>query len=72
MEKQITSISCIALEWNDWVWWNELKVDARKDGIKVPNKAPGVYEVKYRETEERLTDLPPLIVPLSKLGSRER
>jgi excinuclease UvrABC nuclease subunit len=55
MEKEIIKIPPIKLEWSDWVSWDELKVDARKGGIKIPNKKPGVYEVKYEDTHERLT-----------------
>ncbi|HHT9126095.1 MAG TPA: hypothetical protein ACFYD6_09805 [Candidatus Brocadiia bacterium] len=52
---EIINIPSVELEWCEWVAWNNLKVDARDTfGIKVPNKA-GIYEVKYVDTEERLT-----------------
>lgn len=56
MEREIIKFPSIELKWSDWISWDELKVDARRDkGIKVPNKQPGVYEVRYRDAEERLT-----------------
>ena len=54
-EKEIIKIPEITLEWSDWYPWNEIEKDARRDGIKIPNKTPGVYEVKYRDKDERLT-----------------
>jgi hypothetical protein len=56
MERQEVSIPTIVLEWSDWFSWDDLKVDARYgSGVNVPNDAPGVYEVKYKDSEERLT-----------------
>lgn len=56
MEKETINIPPITLEWSEWVYWDEIKKDARKkDGIKIPNKKSGVYEVKYKGSEERLT-----------------
>jgi len=55
MEREAIEIPPIKLEWSDWILWDYLKVDARGGGIKVPNKKPGVYEVKYRDATERLT-----------------
>jgi excinuclease UvrABC nuclease subunit len=56
MERQEVSILPIDLEWSDWFSWDDLKVDARYgNGVKVPNGEPGVYEVKYKDSEERLT-----------------
>lgn len=56
MEEQLIHIPPIKLEWSDWFPWGELKIDARGGGgIRVPNWVPGVYEVKYGDTEERLT-----------------
>ena len=55
-ETQIINIPTIRLEWSEWLPWNDLKIDARsRDGIRVPNKQPGVYEVRYVDSEERLT-----------------
>lgn len=55
MEIETIKIPLIQLKWSEWVPWDNLKADARKGGIKVPNKKPGVYEVKYSDIEERLT-----------------
>ena len=55
MKREVIEIPPIELEWSNWFPWNDLKKDARKkDGIKVPNKKPGVYEAKCRDAEERL------------------
>ncbi len=54
--KEVINIETIVLNWSEWVSWNELLVDARfGGGVKVPNYLPGVYEVKYKDAEERLT-----------------
>jgi len=55
METEVIEVPRIMLEWSDWVPWDALKIGARSGGVKVPNKKPGVYEVKYRDAEERLT-----------------
>ena len=55
METQILKIESIRLEWCEWVKWEDLKVDARRGGVTVPNRISGVYEVKYENVEERLT-----------------
>ena len=55
MEIEVIEIPRIKLEWSDWIPWDDLKTDGRSGGIKVPNKKPGVYEVKYGDAEERLT-----------------
>ena len=55
MEEETMNIPSITLKWSDWFHWDEIKKDARKDGIKIPNKEPGVYEAKYENSEERLT-----------------
>lgn len=55
MRRELIEITPIPLEWSDWFPWDDLKVDARRGGIKVLNKKPGVYEVKCRDAEERLT-----------------
>lgn len=56
IEREEITIPSFVLEWSNWWAWDDLKVDARQgDGVKVPNREPGVYEVKYRESEERLT-----------------
>ena len=54
--EEIINIESIVLRWSDWVSWDDLKIDARHGGgVRVPNYIPGVYEVKYRDSEERLT-----------------
>lgn len=55
MGREVIEIPPILLEWSDWFPWDDLKADARRGGIEIPNKKPGVYEVKYRDAEERLT-----------------
>jgi hypothetical protein len=45
----------ISLRWSDWYYRNDRIKDARSGGIKIPNKRPGVYEVKLEASEERLT-----------------
>lgn len=56
MSAEVISIAPILLEWSEWTVWDDLKVDARCGaGIRVPNKQPGVYEVRYVDAEERLT-----------------
>lgn len=56
MERIEINIPPVVLEWSEWVPWDDLKVDARYgSGVRVPNREAGVYEVKYRDTEERLT-----------------
>lgn len=55
MEKQAIHIPEITLAWADWYPWEAIKVDMRKPGgIFIP-KLPGVYEVKYQNSEVRLT-----------------
>jgi len=54
--RQVITIPSIVLEWSDWVAWGELLRDARRRGIvRVPNRRPGVYEVKCANEESRLT-----------------
>jgi len=55
MEIDIIEIPRIELRWSEWHPWEELKEDARSGGIKIPNEVSGVYEVKYMDSEERLT-----------------
>ena len=56
MEAEVIKIPSIELKWVDWVSWNQLILDSRSGaGVIVPNGTPGVYEVKYKDTEERLT-----------------
>ena len=56
MKEESINIPPIILKWSDWVSWGDLIIDARgEDGVKVPNHEPGVYEVRYKNSEERLT-----------------
>jgi len=56
MEEERVIIPPVVLKWSDWVPWSELVVDARGEGgVRVPNYEPGVYEVKFVDSEERLT-----------------
>ena len=58
MEKEKIKIPLITLKWSDWMPWEALKADARRGGVQVPNKKPGVYEVKYKDekdAQKRLT-----------------
>lgn len=56
MEREEIIIPPIVLEWSDWVPWNDLKTDARaRQGVRVPNRGSGVYEVRYIDSEHRLT-----------------
>jgi len=55
-EKEIIEIPKITLDWSDWYPWDDVKKDAGKEGgIKIPNKRSGVYEVKYKDADKRLT-----------------
>ena len=55
-KKEIIEIPKIIFEWSEWHPWNNIKKDARKEyGVKIPNKKPGVYEVKYSCDDKRLT-----------------
>lgn len=56
MPTERINIPRIALEWSEWVPWDDLKIDARSEGgLRVPNRTPGVYEARFAESEERLT-----------------
>lgn len=55
MERESIEIRPIELEWSDWFPWNDLRIDARRGGIRLPNEIPGVYEVKHGDTEKLLT-----------------
>jgi len=55
MEIEIIEIPRIELRWSEWHHWNDIIEDARSGGIKIPNGVSGVYEVKYLDSEERLT-----------------
>ncbi len=54
-EKQVLEIGRIELLWSNWYPWHSLKIDARTSrGISIPNKEPGVYEVRFLQNEKRL------------------
>lgn len=53
MDTQVLEIPHIKLKWYEWVHWDDLKGDARKGGINVPNE-PGVYEVRRKSTKKLL------------------
>lgn len=56
METQQIEIPAFTLKWSDWHTWDNLQRDVRSDpkGVTVPDVA-GVYEAKYKDSEERLT-----------------
>ena len=55
MFTQTLHIPPIVLDWSTWVAWNDLKLDARSPGgVTVPNKVPGIYEVRCKHAQERL------------------
>jgi len=56
-DRSVLEIGTITLEWSPWVPWPDIAVDDRgRGGVRIPNKASGVYEVQYAEAsgEERL------------------
>ena len=55
MQSEILRIPDIELRWSEWHRWKDLIEDARSGGIKIPNGYSGVYEVKYIDSDERLT-----------------
>jgi hypothetical protein len=57
MKIQKLNIGEIKLNWSDWYEWEAIKIDGRKkNGIKIPNKKSGVYEVSYKhDNNKRLT-----------------
>lgn len=54
MKKQKLHIGLIVLRWSKWCPWNELKKDARREGIKIPDRKAGVYEAKLMKSKKRL------------------
>jgi hypothetical protein len=49
-------IAPITLKWSAWTWWDVVAMDTRAHpGARVPNKRPGVYEVREHGQDERLT-----------------
>ena len=54
MEKECIIIPEIVLNWTDWISWKDIEKDAGHGGAKIDSD-PGVYEVKFKNSEERLT-----------------
>lgn len=55
MAKEIIKIGDIVIEWSKWHSWQEISVDGRKNGgVKIPDRSPGVYEVKKKGGKKRL------------------
>jgi len=49
-EQTRLEIGTIVLSWNTWTPWLDLLVDNRRGaGVHIPNRAAGVYEVKYAD-----------------------
>lgn len=55
MDTQVLQIPPIWLEWSSWADWDDLMADARSGGIQIPNRKPGVYEARLKNSPERLT-----------------
>jgi len=56
VEEETITIPAQRIVWSDWTAWQRLTLDARTDpeGVTPPNM-PGVYEVRRKGEEERLT-----------------
>lgn len=55
-EIQVVEIPKITLNWSPWIPWTKIELAARSlEGIYIPNKKSGVYEVRYINDEKRLT-----------------
>ena len=51
-EHTVLHIGDITLLWSDWAPWSDLLIDNRGGlGVAIPNQIPGVYEVKYADSE---------------------
>lgn len=47
-EKTVMEIGTITLNWSSWVAWPDVLIANRGGaGVHIPNRKPGVYEVKY-------------------------
>lgn len=55
MPRQILRIGNILLRWSRWASWQQILLDARQGGARVPNRTSGVYEVKKHGSNRRLT-----------------
>lgn len=65
MSQQIINIPRITLDWSPWHGWSELHQDARSGGTSVPNRVPGVYQLRRKGTR-----VPIYIGKTSNLRSR--
>ena len=55
MSVQRIKIGMIDLHWSNWFSWNSIILDGRRKGsVKIPNKKPGVYEVRRNRHKNRL------------------
>ncbi len=53
-QQSVLAIGSVTLDWSAWVPWVDIERDARSDlGVAIPNRMPGVYEVKYAEHRGR-------------------
>lgn len=55
-DKEVIKIPEIILEWSDWYSWDEIKKDARKGGIRIPNKKPELL-LQFTSGIDTATDL---------------
>ncbi len=54
METEIVTILPITLSWSEWTPWSRFAVDVRLEGGASLPSTPGVYEVKYADSDEWL------------------
>lgn len=52
---QTIDIPRITLNWSEWTSWSSIALLERDGGVNIPNKSPGVYEVKHEHSNECLT-----------------
>ncbi len=51
-ERTRLEIGIIVLDWSPWIPWLDVRIDNRGGGgVFIPNRIPGVYEVKYADHE---------------------
>ena len=53
-EHQILEIPAIHLNWSEWTPWSAVARNFRDGGANLPD-TPGVYEVKHKAEDERIT-----------------
>ena len=57
-ERAVINIPSIPLEWSDWHPWLDLVLDARSPGgVRIPNRRPGVYEVRRLDGGDERLDI---------------